>query len=132
MLGSRLAAVSTASRAARIFSCVSLSNVGIRAEALMRRRDGGDTARAWAVIEQHIATAIDLRIDETGPQPGTPRQMPGGNGGELALDHCIQDVAGTPDINCAIARTVTFGIHRFGSTYHTQRKVTISIRLSST
>src|SRR5690349_16715730 len=39
----------------------------------------------------------------------------GGNGGELALDHRFQDVAGTPGLYCAIARTVAFVFHRFGS-----------------
>ena len=34
---------------------------------------------------------------------------------KLALDHGLQDVAGTPGLDCAIAGAVTFGFHRIGS-----------------
>ena len=45
-----------------------------RAEPPVRRCDGGNSARARVVVEQHVCAAVHLSVDEPGNQPGARRQ----------------------------------------------------------
>ena len=45
-----------------------------RAKAAMRGGDGANSVRRRLVVEQHIAAAIDLHVDEAGREPGAVRQ----------------------------------------------------------
>ena len=69
--------LSTASSAARIFSGVSLISVG-SSDVVPNRRCAAAMARdaVWRrrVVEQHVAAAVDLHIDEAGRKPRAVRQ----------------------------------------------------------
>ena len=66
----------TAASASFIFPAVSLISVGsrrCRAEPAMRGRDGADALDRRFVVEQHVAAAIHLHIDEAGREPDAIR-----------------------------------------------------------
>ena len=65
-----------ASSAARILAGVSLIRVGRcrRSEVPMRPDDGRNPIRRWTVVEQDIAAAVHLDVDEAGREPGASRQ----------------------------------------------------------
>ena len=59
-----------------------------RAEPPMRRRDGGNSARARVVVEQHVSAAVHLCIDEPGNEPSAGRQTAAGyRRGQLVAAH---------------------------------------------
>ena len=74
--GSDAIAACTASRAARIFSSVSVMSVGSSAVVPKRRCAATMAAipSGVGVVEQHVAAAVHLHVDETGREPGAVAQ----------------------------------------------------------
>src|SRR5262249_44284519 len=46
-----------------------------RAEAPVRGKNGSNARRRWRIVEENIAPAIDLQIDESWGEPGAFRQI---------------------------------------------------------
>ena len=69
-----------------------------RSEFPMGRRDGADALRRRLVVEQHVAAAVHLHIDESRSEPGTLRQDANGHGArQVRPRHELGDAGAVDD-----------------------------------
>src|SRR5207237_10486375 len=97
-----------------------------------------------AVLNREASGGAGAGVGETAtvPQPRLDRERSllerrasgphGSDRRELALNHRLQDVAGTPGLDCVIAGAVAFGFHRFGSEPIALYKITLAAVSCST
>ena len=75
-----------------------------RAGFSMRRRDGANALHGRLIVEQNIAAAVDLQIDEAGGQPCALGQGANGNGPrQVRRRHEVRDASTVHDHGGALA-----------------------------